>query len=150
MFNWVKKYWVLALIILILSGWMIFLYFVGPEEVVEYIGVENTYLAAFLLAVFGGISAVTGFSFFAAVATFSAGGANIFLLGIFGGLGVFISDTIFYIIARRAVKVLEEKQNRFLIWLTKKIRQLPLWLALVFVYLYLGFTPLPNDILMIG
>ena len=43
---------------------VLILVFITPEEIVNYVGVRNTYLVSFLLAVFGGLSAATGLSFF--------------------------------------------------------------------------------------
>lgn len=119
-------------------------------EIVNYIGVENTYLVSFLLAVFGGLSTVTGVSFFVSVATFASGGANPFLLGLFGGLGIFISDSIFFLVARYGVRILERKAKPISLWLISKMEKVSLNTILVGVYLYIGLTPLPNDLLMIA
>ena len=119
-------------------------------EIVDYIGVENAYLISFLLAVFGGLSAVTGLSFFASVATFSSGGADPFLLALFGGLGVFLSDSIFFLAARYGVEILKKKAKPLSLWLVSKMEKFSLNMILIGVYVYIGFTPLPNDILMIA
>ncbi len=124
--------------------------YVTPKEIVDYIGVENTYLVSFLLAVFGGLSTVTGVSFFTSVITFSSGGANPFLLGLLGGLGIFISDTIFFFAVRYGIKIFYTNTKPVSLRLVSAIKNVPLSIVLIGVYIYIGFTPLPNDILMIA
>ena len=124
--------------------------FITPEEIVDYVGVKNTYLVSFLLAVFGGLSAVTGLSFFASVITFSGGGANTLLLAVFGGLGIFISDSIFFFVARYGVEILKKKARPISLWLVSRMEKFSLTAILIGVYIYVGFTPLPNDLLMVA
>ena len=116
----------------------------------DYVGVKNTYLVSFLLAVFGGLSAVTGLSFFASVVTFSGGGANTLLLAVFGGLGIFISDSIFFFVARYGVEILKKKARPISLWLVSRMEKFSLTAILIGVYIYVGFTPLPNDLLMVA
>src|SRR5262245_39905659 len=91
------RYLIFFLVFVLLLTLALVIFFITPEQIVAYIGVKNTYLVAFLLAVFGGLSAITGVSFFLSVAAFASGGANPFLLALVGGLGIFISDSIFYL-----------------------------------------------------
>ena len=145
-----KKHALFIALIILLICWTVFLLFIDPAEIVSFIGLENTYLAAFLIAAFGGLSTITGTSFFIAIATFAAGGASPFLLGIFGGLGIFISDTIFFMVARRGVEEFSGSSGRISQFILKHIEKLPPSALYLFIYLYLGFSPLPNDILMIA
>lgn len=140
----------MALAVFFITLWAIVLIFFSPEEVVNKIGAENSYLIVFLLAVIGGLSTITGTSFFASVATFAHGGADPFLLGLIGGMGIFISDSIFFFLAHQGAKILEEKENSFRSKLLKSIEKIPRWFIGIFVFLYVGLSPLPNDILMIA
>ena len=150
MSNFVRRYWLSFALIVFLLILMTILVFITPQEIVDYVGVENTYLVSFLMAVFGGISAVTGISFFVSVATFSSGGANPFLLGVFGGLGIFISDSVFFLVARYGIRIFEKEAKPVSLWLISKMEKISLNTILVGVYLYVGLTPLPNDLLMIA
>jgi hypothetical protein len=148
--NFTKRYWTFFFVLAFLLAVALLFVFITPEEVVDYIGVKNTYLVAFLLAVFGGISTVTGVSFFLSVGAFSVGGANPFLLGLYGGLGIFISDSIFFFAARYGVEAFEEKIKPLSLWLISKMEKVSMGTVLLLVYVYIGFTPFPNDILMIA
>ena len=131
-------------------AFVLILALITPQEIVDYVGVENTYLVSFLLAVFGGLSTVTGISFFASVATFSRGGASPVLLALFGGLGIFISDSIFFLIAQYGVDILRKKVQPISLWFISRMENFSLGTIMVGVYIYIGFTPLPNDVLMIA
>lgn len=150
MFRTIKKHYLIALAVAIIALWAIALIFVSPEEVIDKIGVRNSYLIVFLLAVIGGLSTITGTSFFATVATFANGGADPLLLGLIGGIGIFLSDSVFFFLAQQGAKVLKEKENSFRSKLLKSIEKIPHWFVGIFVFLYVGFSPLPNDILMIA
>lgn len=133
-----------------LLAFALILAFITPQEIVDYVGVENTYLVSFLLAVFGGLSTVTGISFFVSVVTFSSGGTSPILLALFGGLGIFISDSIFFLVAQYGVEILKKKAQPLSLWLVSRVENISLGTILVGVYIYIGFTPLPNDVLMIA
>lgn len=148
--KFLKRYYILIGILLLLAAITLTLFFISPTKIVEYVGVENSYIVVFIMAAVGGLSTLTGTSFFTAIATFSTGGSDPLLLGLFGGLGIFISDTVFFHLAQYGKESIPEKWNtkinRFAAW-TKRV---PAWVSLLAIYIYLGFTPLPNDLLMIA
>lgn len=150
MITWIKKHWVLVAFVCFLTFWTTLLSFISPQELVARIGVENTYAVIFLLATFGGLSAITGTSVFFAIFTFAGGGADPWLLGLAGGIGIFLSDMVFFLAARREVRAFGERANRISLWLLHQFEKLPPWALYGASYVYLGFTPLPNDILMIA
>lgn len=148
--NFIKKHWIFFSLIVLLLILVVLSVFVTPQELVNYIGVKNIYLVSFLVAVFGGLSTLTGLSFFVSVAAFASGGADPFLLGLFGGLGVFISDSIFFLAARHGVRVFKKNAKPISLWLASKMEKFSLSTILIGVYIYIGLTPLPNDILMVA
>lgn len=150
MFAWIRRHWVLVTFALFLAAWATLLSFVSPDTIVDRVGVHNTYLIIFLLSVFGGLSTITGTSLFFTIATFASGGADPWLLGLAGGLGIFISDSLFFIVANHEVRVFTESENRAITWLAKKMEKLPPWSVYTGSFVYMGFTPLPNDLLMIA
>ena len=145
-----KKRALFIFLVTLLIGWTIFLLFMDPREIVAFIGLENTYLAAFLIATLGGLSTLTGTSFFVAIATFSAGGSSPLLLGLFGGLGIFLSDSIFFLIAHHGVQQFSEPSGKISSFILKYMNKLPNWAVNILIYIYLGFSPLPSDILMVA
>lgn len=150
MSGWFRKNWAFIIIILLFLAWIIMLGYAGPEVIVGSIGVENTYGAAFLMAAIGGISSLTGASFFVAIATFSAGGANPIFLAFAGGIGIFISDSIFYFIAKRVTHTFGFVLSRPVFKLRRWIEKRPDWMVMSASYAYLGFSPLPSDLLMVA
>lgn len=150
MTSFLRKRWLILLIALFLLAWITLLFFVDAETIVRQIGVTNTYIVAFLLAVVGGLSTLTGISFFTLVVTFAEGGSNPWLLGLVGGIGIFISDCIFFFVARGAVEVFRENLARPSRFLARYLEKLPPWGILLGIFIYVGFTPLPNDLLMLA
>lgn len=147
-----RLYLALGIVLLILAGWAVFFHFVPPETLVDKIGIENTYLATFILAIVGGFSSITGTSFYATLAAFAHGGTvNPLILGIVGGLGLFLSDSLFYFVANYAREMIRKTTER---WedifnkIRRWVRIAPDWVVYAGIFLYVAFAPLPNDILL--
>lgn len=146
-----KLYWFFFGVVLILIGWALFFHFYPVDELVSDIGIENTYLAAFALAVIGGFSSLTGTSLYAALVALSQGGVNPIALGIIAGLGLFLSDTAFYFVANRMRDVISHVTQKWdgvfrKIW--GWVYRMPQWIVFLCVFAYAAFVPLPNDIML--
>lgn len=137
-------------LVLFLIIWIFILIFIGPNKIVDFLGVENSYLILFLIAAIGGLSTLTGSVYYTSLITFSAAGLNPFILSVIGGIGLTISDSIFYYFGRVGRDILPDKikrnTNKFYKWLKSK----PQWTLPIFVYAYTGFTPFPSDIMLIA
>ena len=128
----------------------ILLYFFGTDTIVSFIGVENTYIIVFIIATIGGLSTVTGVALFTSIATFASGGSEPLFLALAGGTGIFISDSIFYFLALYGRKSVPREWEKNLSKMAAWIEKYPPWAILLGVYVYIGFTPLPNDLLAIA
>lgn len=147
-----RLYFSLAFIILFLIGWGLFFHYYSVESLIRAIGIQNVYLVAFLLAIVGGFSSITGFSLYAALATFAHGGVSPYVLGAVAGLGIFLSDTLFYFLLfkMKALTTSIQKRSHGLIekmW--RFMYKTPSWIVFFCIYLYAGFAPVPNDLLLV-
>ncbi len=139
-----------SIFILILAGWVLIFKYVNPQELVAKLGATNGYTILFLLGVIGGASTFTAPSYFIALTTLSIGGLNPVLLGLAGGLGITIGDTVIFFIGLAAGRRAPEKFKERLQKLEKRIEKKPKWLVNFLLYAYIGFTPLPNEIATIS
>jgi len=128
-------------------GWTIMLFYFAPKELVEQIGVSNSYLIVFLVAVIGAFSSFTTFSAYPVIVTMAAGKLDPLLLGVVAGIGLAIGDTFFYYFGVSARGVASKKLKNWLSntlkWLKKKSDHF----IQLFIFGYVGFTPFPNNIL---
>ncbi len=62
---------VLTLIVVVIVLINLLFLWISPQEIVEKVGVENSYLVTFLVASFGGLSAVTSPILYTLIATLS-------------------------------------------------------------------------------
>lgn len=140
---------VILLIIITLGLINLLFIWISPQEIVEKIGIKNSYLIAFLVASFGGLSSVTSPILYTMIATFAAGGSVPWLLGITSGLGIALGDMLIFLLAQfgyiSTQKIHQQTSSKYR-HLQKKI---PKWLQFILLYMILGFTPIPNDIVMI-
>lgn len=144
-----KQHYILITVLIFIIAINILFFLVNPEKIIDVVGIENSYLIIFIVSTIGGISSLTGVALFTSITTFAAGGAHPLILGIVGGIGIFISDSIFYHIARYGHHHLPKRWKSSVEKGMRWAKNHPLWVVLGVIYLYLGFTPLPADILMI-
>ena len=145
-----KAYLTFFLVLSFILAWSALLIFVGPREIVEFIGVENGYLVAFLVAAFGGLSSVSSASFYATLVTLAAGGLDPLLLGLIAGTGITIGDCLFFYLGHTGGHLITGRLRHFFEYLSRWLQKGPKWFVPVIVFVYAGFTPLPNDILTIS
>jgi hypothetical protein len=143
-----KVYGIFGAIVLFIVGWAIFFHFVSPETLVDKIGIKNSYIVAFVVAVIAGFSSFTGTSFYVTIAALSNGGAHPIILGLVGGVGLFISDSIFYYVACRGKKIIEKHLEKLFRTIKKFVDWLPDWGVYTSVFICSAFIPIPNDIFL--
>jgi len=150
MIKHLKRHKTLYSALLVLAGVGVVLYHYPPDVITEYIGIENSYLATFIIAAVGGLNSLTSGVFYAAVATFSSGGANPWLLGLVGGIGITIGDAIIFGLLAYGIKDIEASwKEKVETWRTR-IEKYPTWVVYGGLFLLLGVTPIPNDIVMLA
>jgi hypothetical protein len=145
--SWLKLYGPFGFLILLTIGWIVLFRYVSAEEIVTRIGIQNTYLVAFVLAVICGFSSFTGSTFYIAIGALSHGGANPLLLGLIGGVGLCISDSAFYYIVTKGKHVIDHHWTSLSTWIKVKLQKAPQWVVNSFVFVYSGFFPVPNDVM---
>lgn len=135
--------------LLAVVAWSALLYFIKPTEIVNLIGINNSYLAIFVIALLGGASTFTTTTTYAAVITLALGGLNIFALSLVAGVGATLGDGIFFyfgLVGRQYVYGrLEKIIKEIALWL----RQRSDWFLPLAVYLYSGFAPTPNGLMIL-
>ena len=146
--QWARRHVVLILVALLVAAWSVFLIYVPSEKIVAAVGVENTYLVAFLLAATAGASTLTSTSFYGSIATFALGGASPLILGLAGGVGAFLSNALFYYLVLYGRKSLTGKLKAWGQRFAKRVEALPPSVVYAAVFCYSGLTPLPDDILI--
>ncbi len=149
MFAWCKRHYRLLGVIAVFALANAALFMIGADNLVETIGVNNTYIVIFIIAALGGMSSFTGAAYVNAIVAFTAGGANPWLIGIYGGVGVFLSDSFFYILAEYGRKVVPHDWKPLLNKVSKRMRILPHKTVLVLTYVY-HILPLPSDLMMLA
>ncbi len=147
--SWFKFYGPFILILLITIGWGIFFYFVSPDGIIAKIGIQNSYLVAFIISAICGFSSITSTTFYVTIGALAKGGANPLFLGLSGGLGVCLSDSAFFYIISRGTPVVDKHWKKVMSFMKRIIAWMPDWMLNIFVFVYSGFFPIPNDILLL-
>ena len=72
---------------------------------------------------------------------------NPILLGLFGGIGVTIGDSLYFYLGSKGKEISSKKVDKRLEKISKLLKKSPKWLIPFIVYIYSGFTLLPNDLM---
>ncbi|MGV8161908.1 MAG: VTT domain-containing protein [Candidatus Nanoarchaeia archaeon] len=139
-----------SILIAFLITWSILLLTIGTTKIVEFIGISNTYFVLFIVGTLGGVSTITSSSFYTTLTTFANGGANPIYLGIFGGIGITIGDTLFYYLGKKGEESLPKNARKFTRKFSEWMMKRPKWVIPIVTFVYSGLTPLPNDILAVS
>src|SRR3989344_2983409 len=96
-----KKGWVRILLsitpFLFFASISVYFYFYSsPEQLVEWVGAENSYFLIFVLALFGGLTTFSGVPYHLVLITLAIGGLNPLLLGLSTAVGVILGDSTSY------------------------------------------------------
>lgn len=145
----IKKYLPRISIIVFFLGFSFLFYYSSPEQLINFIGVENAYLLILILAFLGGLSTFAGVPYHLVLITLATGGANPLLLGTATAVGVMLGDSTSYFIGYEGRDLIPGKlQNileRIFAFGSRFPRSLP-----VFFFLYGSLTPFSNDVVVIS
>lgn len=130
---------------------MILVRIISPEEIVDRIGVRNGYILAFVVSFFGGFSAAGSISFITLLITLVAGGINPFYLALVSGISLAIGDMIMFYLGSKGRELIRGRLDKKIDSLANIFKQKKTLQKLIpiLTYLYIGFAPLPNDLLIL-
>lgn len=135
--------------IALLLAWTVLLYFYSPVEIVSGLGVRNGYAFVFLAALFNGLTTIIATSFYPVLVTFNLGGLNLYLLSLVAGVSAALGNMIYFYIGYRGREALPVRYEKHVEGLSKWVaRQHPFLIPFV-AFIYFGFTPLPNELMII-
>jgi len=146
-----KKIIAFSLLAIFLISLITLLFFLSPEEIVNKIGVHNAYILLFIVSFFGGFSAGGSISFISLLITFTLGGMNPIYLGLVAGTSLAIGDMIMFFVGSKGRELIKGKWDKRINKVAKVFEKRK-WLKKltpIIAYFYIGFVPLPNDILIL-
>lgn len=124
-------------------------YFWSPETLISHIGVQNSYLIIFFLALIGGLTTFSGVPYHLVLISLASGGTNPFLLGLITSIGVMIGDSTSYFLGFEGRDIIPKKIQKFLEKIFKFGSRYPKFMP-VFFFLYASLTPFSNDFIVIS
>ncbi|MCK5625086.1 hypothetical protein KAI04_04555 [Candidatus Pacearchaeota archaeon] len=146
-----KKIILFSALIIFLIALITLLFFVSPEEIVNKLGVRNAYFLVFLVSFFGGFSAGGSLTFISLLITLAIGGMNPLYLGLVSGTSLAIGDMIMFYVFSKGRELVKNKWDKRINKVANVFKKRK-WLQKMipfFAYIYIGFIPLPNDILIL-
>ena len=146
-----KKIIGFSVLVIFLISLITLLFFISPEEIVNKLGVRNAYLLTFFVSFFGGFSSGGSITFITLLITFVLGGMNPIYLGLVAGTSLAIGDMIMFFAGSKGRELIKGKWDKKINKVAKVFEKRK-WLKKltpIIAYLYIGFTPLPNDVLLL-
>lgn len=136
------------LVLVVLMGafilfWFFILIIIGAEEFVSYIGIEESYASLFIISLIGAFTSLTTFSAYPALVTFITGGLSPIPTTLVAATGLILGDLCFFLFGRNIRQLLSKKAvEKLKAHIDLENRYVP-----IIIYIYVAFTPFPNNIL---
>lgn len=134
--------------------WTYYLFTHNPESLIESIGTHNGYILAFGGSLLAGLTFIS-VAVYPTVIALALGGLHPILTGILAALGLTIANLVFFYIGTKGHKLTHEHakdtkfaklKRKFAKWLHAR----PNWVTTLFIWIYVGFTPFPNNLLTVS
>lgn len=146
-----KKLIAALVLIVFIIFFIVIIFFVNPEMLVAKLGVRDAYILAFIVSFFGGFSAGGSVTFIGVLITLVLGGINPVYLGLVAGVSLAIGDMIMFYAGSKGRELFRRKWDKKIDRISEAIKKRK-WLERLvpfIAYIYIGLTPLPNDILIL-
>lgn len=146
-----KLFWFLFLVSALLALILLFTS-ITPEHLVRTLGARNGYFLIALVSLLGGFSAAGAPTFIALLITLTVGGLNPLLLALIAGVGLALGDLFMFYAGSKGRELLSATWDARMEKIRLRFTNTPLLHKSipVFSYLYIGFLPLPNDVLLLS
>lgn len=126
-----------------------FIFFVGVDTLVDYIGTQNAYLLMFLVAGLGGLSTFNSVPYLAVLLVLANTGVDPLLLGLVSALGVMCGDSFSYLLGRTGQSAIPDSL-RYIFTAIKNFALNHPRLYPLFCFFYGALCPLSNDFVTIA
>ena len=143
-----KKSFILLSVFVLIMFIALFIY--TPEEIINSIGIKNSYLLIGVIAFIGSYSPVGSIFLIFTLTSMVISGLNPFYLWIISSVNLAIGDTIFFQFGSKGRDLIKGRVDKKINNISQHFKEKK-WLRKLtpfFSYLYIGLTPLPNDILL--
>ncbi len=142
-----RRLFFLVITLLLAAGWLALFLYVPLDEVVEWMGLSNSYLVALALGCFGAFATLTSVSTYPAVFAMASAGVNPVGLVVVTAIGLTLGDFLFVGAGRSVRQTLSdrgrERVEKLLRWLRERPDRVTQWV----LFFWVGFTPLANNLL---
>lgn len=136
-------------VVFVLIGYTYLLSQYSPEEITKLLGITDGYMFALFISLIAGFSSVFSTTVFVAVYTLANANFNPIILGICAGFGLAIGDGVFFYLGHKGKKVISGKMKIMVDKVLKFIENRKKSTIQFFLFLYISFVPMSNDIVLI-
>lgn len=144
-----KTYLLAVVSIVLFVGFSLLLFvYTDPDQIVQWVGVDNAYLLIFVVAIAGGFTTLNIIPYHLLLISLALAGLNPFLLGFLAATGVTLGDTTSYFVGYQGRKLLPEGATKWFDRIHRASGDNPR-LFMLLCFLYSTFMPTSNDLLTI-
>jgi membrane protein YqaA with SNARE-associated domain len=127
---------------------LVFLFFLSPTSIVDYIGIQNAYILMYVIAAASGLTTFNTVPYYPVMLVLANAGVNPILLGLAAAVGVMTGDSFSYLVGHQGATVIP----KFLRTMFTKIYEVAVAhprLFPVVCFFYGSLSPLSNDFITI-
>ncbi len=128
---------------------VVFIFFIGPDVLISYIGLQNAYLLMFVVSGLSGLSTFNSVPYLSVLLVLANAGVNPLLLGFVSALGVMTGDSFSFLIGKQGAQIIPQTLLPLFAWINGLAVKHPRSF-LVVCFLYGSICPLSNDFITIS
>ncbi len=145
----IKKLLAFTPILIAIGISVFFFFYISPDELIAYIGLENAYVMMFAFAALAGAMTFNTVPYYSLLLVLANAGVDPFFLGLSSALGVMCGDSISYFIGKQGATVIPEKLRRLFMYVNTFAIAHPRTFPLI-CFAYGSLSPLSNDFITIS
>lgn len=125
-----------------------FFFYLSPDTLVDYIGLQNAYILMFTIAALGGMTTFNTIPYFSIILILASAGVNPVLLGLSSAFGVMAGDSFSYFVGQQGATIIPAGLHTLFTKIYEVAKLHPKLFPVVCV-LYGSVSPLSNDFITI-
>ena len=140
-----------TIVLIVVVFWSYYLFTHDPRSLIDNIGTHNGYILAFGGSLLSGLTFIA-VAIYPTVIALALGGLNPLLTGVLSGIGLTGANLVFFYLGTKGHQITHEHARHTRFAKTKKkfskwLRAHPEWVTSVLIWVYVGLTPFPNNLL---
>ncbi len=146
--SWVVKVLSIVPFFVVLAFSLFAFFYITPEDLLTFVGIENAYLLMFTVSLLGGLTTLNTVPYYSILILLVGAGLSPLLVGCASAGGVMVGDSVSYFVGHQGARAVPLWLRGAFASIHTLVVKHPRWFPVV-CFVYGSLSPLSNDLLTI-